>query len=98
MASCSPHFITQLHYAVLVGLDRREMERDVSVEPFEERDPISDQDRQDGIIDFVGQPQAEALAGDRTTADEPDGAKPRPQAPVHEPREIARAELDGVPS
>jgi hypothetical protein len=30
------------------------MERDVSVDPLEELDPIADQDRQDRITNFVG--------------------------------------------
>src|SRR5204863_1701648 len=76
---------------------RREMERDVAAEAFEERDPISDQDRQDGIIDFVGQPETKAFAGDCTTADEPDVAERRSQTLLYELREIARVELHALP-
>src|SRR5215831_10613085 len=73
------------------------MERDVSIELLEERDPLTDHDRQDRIIDLVGQPEAKTFARDRAPADEPDGAKRRPQALVYELRQIAGIELDGIP-
>ena len=50
----SLHIVTKLHYAALVGFDLRQMEGDVSVEFLEERDPITNQDRQDRIANFVG--------------------------------------------
>ena len=37
------------------------MEGDVSVELLEEWDPITNQDRQDRIADFVGQPKPKAF-------------------------------------
>src|SRR5947209_7213505 len=73
------------------------MEGDVSVELLEEWDPITDQDRQDRIANFVGQPETKAFGGDDAASDKPDGPEPGPQAPIHEPCEIARGELDGIP-
>ena len=46
--------VTKLHHAALVGFDLRQMEGDVSVEFLEEWDPITNQDRQDRITNFVG--------------------------------------------
>ena len=40
-AAISLHLVTKLHHAVLVGLDLRQMERDVFVELFEESDAIT---------------------------------------------------------
>ena len=65
------------------------MEGDVPVELFEERDPIPNQDRQDRIANFVGQPETKAFGGDHTASDKPDGTERGPQAPIHELREIA---------
>ena len=50
----SSHLVTKLHHAALVGFDLRQMEGDVSVELLEEWDPITNQDRQDRITNFVG--------------------------------------------
>ena len=50
----SSHVVTKLHHAALVGFDLRQMEGDVSVESLEEWDPITNQDRQDRITNFVG--------------------------------------------
>src|SRR5688572_19954042 len=50
----SSHLVTKLDHAALVGFDLREMEGDVSVELLEEWDPITNQDRQDRITNFVG--------------------------------------------
>jgi hypothetical protein len=50
----SSHLVTKLHHAALVGFDLRQMEGDVSVEFLEEWDPITNQDRQDRITNFVG--------------------------------------------
>ena len=44
-----------------------------------------------------GAEDAEALAREHAAADEPDAAERRTQAPVHERREVAGAELDGLP-
>ena len=43
----SLHLVTEFHHSVLVGFDLREMERDISVELFEESDPFTNQGRQD---------------------------------------------------
>jgi len=53
-AAMSLHLVTKLHHAALVGFDLRQMEGDVSVELFEERDPVTNQDGQDRIANFVG--------------------------------------------
>ena len=60
----SSHLVTKLHHAALVGFDLRQMEGDVSVEFLEEWDPITNQDRQDRITNFVGQPETKAFGGD----------------------------------
>jgi hypothetical protein len=65
------------------------MEGDVSVKLLEEWDPIADQDRQDRIANFVGQPETKAFGGDYTASNKPDAMEPGPQAPIHELREIA---------
>jgi hypothetical protein len=65
------------------------MEIDVSVEFFEEPYPVANQDRQDRITNFVGQPETKAFAGNCTASNKPDGTKRAPQAPIHELRKIA---------
>jgi hypothetical protein len=50
---CS-HLVTKRDRAALVGFDLRQVEGDVSVELLEEWDPITNQDRQDRITNFVG--------------------------------------------
>ena len=85
----SSHLITKPHRAVLVRFDLRQMKGDVLVELLEERDPVANQDRQDRITNFVGQPEAKAFTGNQTASHKPDGTEPGPQAPVHELRQIA---------
>jgi hypothetical protein len=65
------------------------MEVDISVEFFKEPYPIANQDRQDRITNFVGQPETKAFAGNCTASNEPDGAEHTPEAPIHELRKIA---------
>ena len=48
------HFVHKLHHAAPVRLDFRQMEGDVSAELLEEWDPLTNQDRQDRIANFVG--------------------------------------------
>jgi len=50
----SSHLVTKLNRTALVGFDLRQMESDVSVQLLEELDPITNQDRQDRIANFVG--------------------------------------------
>src|SRR5438477_8964103 len=50
----SSHLVTKLHHTALVGFDLRQMEGDVFVQLLEEWDPITNQDRQDRITNFVG--------------------------------------------
>ena len=85
----SSHLLTKLHHAALVGFDLRQMESDVSVEFLEEWDPITNQDRQDRITNFVGQPETKAFPGNYTASNKPDGTERGPQAPIHELRKIA---------
>ena len=85
----SPHLVTKLHRAALVGLDLRQMEGDVFVEFLEESYPIADQDRQDRITNFVDQPETQAFTGYYTAPNKPDGTERAPQAPIHELRKIA---------
>src|SRR5439155_23489325 len=83
------HLVTKLHHAALVGFDLCQMEADVSVELLEEWDPITNQDRQDRIANFVGQPETKAFPGNYTASNKPDGTEPGPQAPIHQLRKIA---------
>ncbi len=64
------------------------MQGDVSIELVEERNPITNQDRQDRITNLVSEPEAKALAGNFTTSDKPDATEHGPQALLHELREI----------
>src|SRR5690242_4670919 len=73
------------------------MESDVSVEPVEERDPGTDQDRKDRVTNFIGESETKALGGNHASASEPDIAKLGAQVFVHEPREIARVNGDITP-
>jgi hypothetical protein len=50
----SSHLVTKRHCAALIAFDFGKMKGDISVEPLEEADPITDQNRQDGITHFVG--------------------------------------------
>jgi len=50
----SSHLVTKLDHAALVGFDLRQVEGDVAVELPEEWDPITNQDREDRITNFVG--------------------------------------------
>src|SRR3954471_10168114 len=73
------------------------MEGDVAVELLEEGNSIPDQDRQDRITNFVGEPETKAFAGDDTASSKPDATERGPQALIHEVREIAGVEFDGIP-
>src|SRR5262245_25963227 len=88
-AAMSSDLITQFNHAALVGLHPREMEGDVSVEVLEEWDPITNQDRHDRIINFVGEPETKTFAGNDTASNKPDATEPWPQAPIHQLRKIA---------
>src|ERR1700704_5710792 len=73
------------------------MEGDVLVELLEERYPIANQDRQDRITNFVGQPETKAFAGNHPASRKPDSAEPGPEVLIHELRQIAGVELNGIP-
>jgi hypothetical protein len=89
LAAISPHLVTKLHRAALVSLDLRQMEGDVSVQLLEEPYPITNQDRQNRITNFVGQPETKAFAGNYAASDEPDGTERWSQVPIDELRKIA---------
>jgi hypothetical protein len=74
------------------------VQRDIAIELFEERHAVTDQDRENGIADFVCQPATQTLAGDHAAADEPDASERGTQTIVDELREIARIELDRLPN
>jgi hypothetical protein len=57
----SSHFVTKRHHAALIAFDLRKMKGDIFVELLEEADPITYQDWQDRITNFVGQPKAKAF-------------------------------------
>src|SRR3974390_3312048 len=50
----SSPFLTKSPPPPLIAFDLRQMKGDISVELLEETDPITDQDWQDGITNFVG--------------------------------------------
>jgi hypothetical protein len=50
----SSYLVTELDHAIVVGLDLCQMKGDVSVELLEEWNPITNQDRQDRIANFIG--------------------------------------------
>jgi hypothetical protein len=87
------HLVTKLHHAALVGIDLCQMEDDVCTELPEEWDPITNQDRQDRIANFVGEPETETFAGHETTSNKPDGLELGPQAPIHELSQFAGVKL-----
>src|SRR6478672_1172513 len=90
------HLVAQLHHAVLVGCDLRQMKRDVSVELVEKGNPTPDQDREDRIAKLVGEPETKAFAAEGAASNEPDAAERGSQTLIHELREIARVEFDRV--
>jgi hypothetical protein len=92
-----PHLVTQRHHAALIPFDLRQMEGDISVELFEEGDSVADQDRQDRITNFVGEPETEALARNHTSSYEPNIIECGPQAPIHELLEVPRVKDDSIP-
>src|SRR5436853_3236603 len=93
----SSNLVTKLHHTALVGFHVRQVEGGVSVKLLEELDPITNQDRQNRITNFVGKSEAKAFGGDYTASNKPDGTEGGPQTLIHELREIARVELDGIP-
>jgi hypothetical protein len=85
----SSHLVTKRYYAALIGFNLCKMEGDISVELVEEAEPITDQDWQDRITNFVGQAEAKAFARNGTTSDKPNAAKRRAQTSIDELRKIA---------
>src|SRR6185503_17500796 len=85
------------NHAALVRLHLYKVQGDVLVKPVEERDSITNQDGHDRIANFVGQSEAKAFTGYFTTSNEPDAAEVRLQSLVHQERELARIELNGIP-
>jgi len=86
LTTMSSHLVTKLHHAALIGFDLRQMEGDVFAELLEEPYPIANQDWQDRITNFVGQPEAKAFAGKYTASNKPDGTELEPQVTIHELR------------
>src|SRR5262245_51982157 len=62
LSDSSSHVVTKRHHAALIAFDLRKMKGDISVELLEEAGPITDQDWQDRITNFVGQPEAKTFA------------------------------------
>jgi hypothetical protein len=58
----TPDLVTQLHHAVLVALQVQQMQRDILVEPIEERDAVADQHWEDRVANLISKPEAKALA------------------------------------
>jgi hypothetical protein len=54
LVTLTTHFVTQFNHTALVGFDLGEMECNVFVESFEERDSITNEDRQDRIRHLIG--------------------------------------------
>ena len=65
------------------------MEGDVFVEFLKEPYPVANQDRQNRITNFVGQPKTKSFAGHCTASNKPDGTERAPQASINELRKIA---------
>src|SRR5690349_20626753 len=86
---CSSHLVAKRHHAVLISFDLCQVKGDISVEVLEEGDPITDQDRQDGITNFVDQTETKAFARNGSTSNKPDAAKRWTQTPIHKLRKIA---------
>ncbi len=87
--------VTKRHHAALIAFDLRQMKGDISIELLEEGDPVTYQDRQDRITNFVGKAETKAFARKYPTSNKPDVAERWPQTPIHEMPKIAGAELDG---
>jgi hypothetical protein len=85
----SAHLVAKLDHTVPAGFDFGEVERDVPVEPVEEADPITDQNRQNRVTHLIGKPETQAFRGNDAASGEPDGTKPGPQMFVDELCEIA---------
>src|SRR5215831_17907423 len=91
----SSDHVPKLYHAAPIGCGLGQMERDVSVEPLEERDAIANQDGQDRISNLVSEPETKAFAGEYSPTDDPNAAEPLSQS-IHQLREVPRVELDGV--
>jgi hypothetical protein len=65
------------------------VQRNVSLERVEESNAVANHDRQDGVANFVGQPESKTFGGHHTAANEPDAAELRTQTFIHEWHEIA---------
>ena len=89
LAVIPPHSVPKRHHAVSMGFDFRQTQRDVSVEPFKERDPVSDHDRHDRIANLVGEAATKTFGRDHAAAHDPDGAIHGPESPINELLEIA---------
>ena len=85
----SAHLVTKRDRAALIGFDLHQMEGDVSVELLEEWDPVTNQDRQDRITNFISQTKTEAFGRDNTASNKPDASKRRPQAPIDKLSKVA---------
>src|SRR5207247_11368775 len=67
----SSHLVTKRNHAALIAFDLRQMKDDISVELLEEGDPVTYQDPQDRITNFVGLPETKACDRNYTTSTKP---------------------------
>ena len=93
----SSHLVPKPHHPALVGFDFSQMKGDVAAGLPEKRNALTNQDRDDRVANFVGQPESEAFRGDKTATNKLNGAEPGSQAQIYESREIAGAEFDSIP-
>src|SRR3954471_24510963 len=84
LGSAATHLVTQPDRPAFVRFHLGQVQRNVLVEPVEEPDPLTDQDRQDLVANFVSQPEAKTFTGNETTPNEPNAVEGRPQPLIHE--------------
>ncbi len=65
------------------------MQGNVSVEPFDEGNSLTSQDRNDRLANLVGEPEPKAFAGNRAASNDPDTPESRLQSLIHQPREVS---------
>src|SRR5215213_10869140 len=94
--SARSHLVAKLHRPALVGFHFCQMESDVPVEFLEELYPIADQDRENRVTNFVGQPATKAFARHHAASHKPDAPERRTQPSVHELGKIARVKFRRV--
>ena len=92
-----PHLVAKRYHPARVRFHLHEVQGDILVEPVEEWDPFTDQDRHDRIANFVSQSEPKAFTRDGAPSDEPDATERRFQPLMHQVREIASSRTRPYP-